>query len=144
MKKENRIVLDSGIHKTLYGKIVDTYAFSKGYEDCGESGESSHLIIKFTDGTFICVGIGTDEWDCYNNTLDNKYCAELSNYRSIPHYIDIHGNFHLANYIREQIEMGVIEPMSDEKIDEIINNELEERRKNRYKQYLKLKEEFEN
>ena len=95
MKKENRIVLDGGIHKTLYGKIVDTYAFSKGYEDCGESGESSHLIIKFTDGTFICVGIGTDEWDCYNNTLDNKYCAELSNYRSIPHYIDIHGNFHL-------------------------------------------------
>ena len=50
----------------------------------------------------------------------------------------------MADYIREQIEMGVIEPMSDEKIDEIINKELEERRKNRYKQYLKLKEEFEN
>jgi hypothetical protein len=141
MKKENRIVLDSGIHKTLYGKIVDTYAFSKGYENFEES---SQLIIKFTDGTFICVGIETDEYDCCNYTLNNKYCAELSNYRSIPHYIDIHGNFHLANYIREQIEMGVIEPMSDEKIDEIINKELEERRQNRYKQYLKLKEEFEN
>ena len=141
MNRENRIILDSGIHKTLYGKIVDTYAFSKGYENCEES---SQLIIKFTDGTFICVGIENDSWDCCNYTLNNKYCAELSNYRSIPHHIDIHGKFHLANYIREQIEMGVIEPMSDEKIDEIMNKEMEERRKNRYKQYLKLKEEFEN
>ena len=141
MKTENRIVLDGGIHKTLYGKIVDTYAFSKGYENFEES---SQLIIKFTDGTFICVGIETDEYDCCNYTLNNKYCAELSQYYSIPHHIDINGKFHLADYIREQIEIGVIEPMSDEKIDEIINKELEERRQNRYKQYLKLKEEFEN
>ena len=141
MKTENRIVLDSGVHKTLYGKIVDTYAFSKGYENFEES---SQLIIKFTDGTFICVGIETDEFDCCNYTLNNKYCAEVSNYHSIPYHIDINGKFHLADYIREQIELGIIEPMSDEKIDEIINNELEERRKNRYKQYLKLKEEFEN
>lgn len=141
MKTENRIVLDSGVHKTLYGKIVDSYAFSKGYENFEES---SQLIIKFTDGTFICVGIETDEFDCCNYTLNNKYCAELSNYHSIPYHIDINGKFHLADYIREQIEIGVIEPMSDEKIDEIINKELEERRQNRYKQYLKLKEEFEN
>lgn len=141
MKTENRIVLDGGIHKTLYGKIVDTYAFSKGYENFEES---SQLIIKFTDGTFICVGIETDEYDCCNYTLNNKYCAELSQYHSIPHHIDINGKFHLAEYIREQIEMGVIEPMSDEKIVEIMNEEMEERRKNRYKQYLKLKEEFEN
>ena len=141
MNTENRSVLDFCMHKTLYGKIVDAYAFSKGYGNCEES---SHLIIKFTDGTFICVGIETDEWDCCNYTLNNKYCAELSNYRSIPYHIDIHGKFHLADYIREQIELGIIEPMPDEKIDEIINKELEERRKNRYKQYLKLKEEFEN
>lgn len=141
MKTENRIVLDGGMHKTLYGKIVDSYAFSKGYENFEES---SQLIIKFTDGTFICVGIETDEFDCCNYTLNNKYCAELSNYHSIPYHIDINGKFHLADYIREQIELGIIEPMSDEKIDEIINKELEERRKNRYKQYLKLKEEFEN
>jgi hypothetical protein len=141
MKTENRIVLDGGIHKTLYGKIVDTYAFSKGYENFEES---SQLIIKFTDGTFICVGIETDEYDCCNYTLNNKYCAELSQYHSIPHHIDINGKFHLEEYIREQIEMGVIEPMSDEKIVEIMNEEMEERRKNRYKQYLKLKEEFEN
>ena len=142
MKTENRIVLDGGIHKKLYGKIVDTYAFSKGYG--GDCEENSHLIIKFTDGTFICVGIETDEYDCCNYTLNNKYCAELSQYHSIPHHIDINGKFHLAEYIREQIEMGVIEPMSDEKIVEIMNEEMEERRKNRYKQYLKLKEEFEN
>ena len=42
MKKENRIVLDSGIHKTLYGKIVDTYAFSKGYENCEEGNATNY------------------------------------------------------------------------------------------------------
>ena len=140
MKTENRIVLDNGIHKTLSGKIVDTYAFSKGYG--GDCEETSHLIIKFTDGTFICVGIETDEWDCCNYTLNNKYCAELSHYHSLPYYIDKVGKFHLVDYIRERIKMGIIEPMPDEKIEEIINKEMEERRNERYKQYLKLKEEF--
>lgn len=43
-----------------------------------------------------------------------------------------------------KFQYTVIEPMSDKKIVEIMNEEMEERRKNRYKQYLKLKEEFEN
>ena len=39
--------------------------------------------------------------------------------------------------------MGVIDPMSDERIEEIVKTEMEDRRNNRYRQYLKLKEEFE-
>ena len=74
----------------------------------------------------------------------NKNCEELSNYHSIPYYIDKVGKFHLVDYIRDRIKMDVIEPMSDEKIKEIIDKEMEERRNERYKQYLKLKEEFES
>ena len=48
MKKENWIKLESGIKDTLKGKVIDTYAFNKGY---GDGEEESHLIIKFTDGT---------------------------------------------------------------------------------------------
>ena len=141
MKKEKWIKLDSGIQKTLKGKVVETYAFNKGL---GDGDEESHLIIKFTDGTYICVGVVMDEMDCCDYILDNKYCPEIVDYHSIPCYVDIVGGFHLENYIRQRVEMGIIEPMSNEKVEELVNAELEDRKNKRYKQYLKLKEEFEN
>lgn len=140
MKKENWIELDSGIQESLKGKVVDVYAFNKGL---GDGDETSHLIIKFTDGTYICVGVVVDEMDCCDYILDNKYCPEIANYHSLPCYVDIVGKFHLENYIRQRVEMGVVDPMSDEMIEEIVKTEMEERRNNRYHQYLKLKEEFE-
>lgn len=141
MKKENWIKLDSGIQETLKGKVVETYAFNKGL---GDGDEESHLIIKFTDGTYICVGVVMDEMDCCDYILDNKYCPEIVDYHSLPCYVDIVGGFHLENYIRQRVEMDIIEPMSNEKVEELVNAELEDRKNRRYEQYLKLKEEFEN
>ena len=141
MKTENWIKLDSDIKDTLKGKVIDTYAFNKGY---GDGEEESHLIIKFTDGTYICVGVVMDEMDCCDYILDNKYCPEIISYNSLPCYVDIVGEFHLENYIRQRVEMGIIEPITNEKVEELVNAELEDRRNKRYKQYLKLKEEFEN
>lgn len=141
MKKENWIKLDSGIQESLKGKVVDTYAFNKGL---GDGDETSHLIIKFTDGTYICVGVVMDEMDACDYILDNKYCPEIANYHSLPCYVDIVGKFHLESYIRQRVKMGIIEPMPDEKVEEIVKTEMEERRNNRYRQYLKLKEEFDS
>ena len=140
MKKENWIKLDSGIQKTLKGKVVETYAFNKGL---GDGDEESHLIIKFTDGTYICVGVVMDDMDGCDYILDNKYCPEIADYHSLPCYVNIVGEFHLEDYIRQRVKMGIIEPMSNEKIEELVNAELEDRKNKRYKQYLKLKEEFE-
>lgn len=139
MKKENWIKLDSGIQKTLKGKVVEKYAFNKGL---GDGDEESHLIIKFTDGTYICVGVVMDTMDGCDYILDNKYCPEIVDYHSLPCYVDIVGKFHLEHYIEQRVEMGVIDPMPDEKVDEIVKTEMEERRNKRYKQYLILKEEF--
>lgn len=141
MKKENWIKLDSGIQKTLKGKVIDKYAFNKGL---GDGDEESHLIIKFTDGTYICVGVVMDTMDACDYILDNKYCPEIADYHSLPCYVNIVGKFHLEDYIRQRVEMGIIEPMSNEKVEELVNAELEERKNKRYEQYLKLKEEFEN
>ena len=139
MKKENRLLIDTGVSDSLKGKVIDTYAFCKGYQDVEEE---SHLIIKFTDGTYICVGVEMDELDG-GYIFDNKWCPELSNYSSLPYYVSVTGKFILEDYIKQRVEMGVIEPLSNEDIEEIVNNELEERRKKRYKEYLKLKAEFE-
>lgn len=141
MKKENWIKLDSGIQKTLKGKVVETYAFNKGL---GDGDEESHLIIKFTDGTYICVGVVMDDMDGCDYILDNKYCPEIADYHSLPCYVNIVGEFHLEDYIRQRVKMGIIEPMSNEKVEELVNAELEDRKNKRYEQYLKLKEEFEN
>ena len=141
MKKENWIKLDSGIQKTLKGKVVETYAFNKGL---GDGDEESHLIIKFTDGTYICVGVVMDTMDACDYILDNKYCPEIVDYHSLPCYVNIVGEFHLEDYIRQRVKMGIIEPMSNDKVEELVNAELEDRKNKRYKQYLKLKEEFEN
>ena len=81
--------------------------------------------------------------DGCNYILDNKYCPEIVDYHSLPCYVDIVGKFHLENYIRQRVEMGVVDPISDERIEEIVKIKIEERRNNRYQQYLKLKEEFE-
>ena len=140
MKKENWIKLDSGIQKTLKGKVVETYAFNKGL---GDGDEESHLIIKFTDGTYICVGVVMDTMDACDYILDNKYCPEIVDYHSLPCYVNIVGEFHLEDYIRQRVKMGIIEPMSNEKVEELVNAELEDRKNKRYEQYLKLKEEFE-
>ena len=139
MKTEKRIILNSGVHDTLKGKVVDTYAFCKGHHDVDEE---SHLIIKFTDGTYICVGVDMDELDA-SSVFDNKFCPELSSYLSLPYYIDVTGKFQLEYYLRQRVEIGVIEPMLDEDVEKIVKNEIEERRKKRYKEYLKLKAEFE-
>ena len=141
MKRENWIKLDSGIQKTLKGKVIDKYAFNKGL---GDGDEESHLIIKFTDGTYICVGVVMDTMDACDYILDNKYCPEIVDYHSLPCYVNIVGRFHLEDYIRQRVEMGIIEPMSNEKVEELVNAELENRKNKRYEQYLKLKEEFEN
>ena len=141
MKKENWIKLDSAMQDTLKGKVVDVYAFNKGL---GDGDEESHLIIKFTDGTYICVGVVEDNMDGCDYILDNKYCPEIVDYHSLPCYVDIVGGFHLEHYIRERVEMGIIEPMPKEKVEELVKAELEDRKNKRYEQYLKLKEEFEN
>jgi hypothetical protein len=141
MKKENWIKLESGIQKTLKGKVVEKYAFNKGL---GDGDEESHLIIKFTDGTYICVGVVMDTMDACDYILDNKYCPEIEDYHSLPCYVDIVGKFHLEHYIEQRVKMGVVDQIPDEKVAEIVKREMEERRNNRYRQYLKLKEEFEN
>ena len=140
MKTENWIKLESGIKDTLKGKVIDTYAFNKGL---GDGDEESHLIIKFTDGTYICVGVVMDTMDACDYILDNKYCPEIVDYHSLPCYVNIIGKFHLEDYIRQRVEMGIIEPMSNEKVEELVKAELEDRKNKRYEQYLKLKEEFE-
>ena len=139
MKKENRLILDTGVNDTLKGKVVDTYAFNKGYSDVEEE---AHLIIKFTDGTFICVGVEMDEIGG-DYIFDNKYCHELKSYKSLPYFVSITGRFILEDYIDQRVKMGVIEPLSNDDVENIVTNEMEERKNKRYKEYLKLKAEFE-
>ena len=139
MKKDKFIKLLNGIHEDLKGKVVDTYAFCTGVEDVEEQ---SHLIIKFTDGTYICVGAVSDDFDDYKIGFDNKYCLEGNAYHEIPHYF-VNGNVVLEQYFEDRITMGVINPVDTEKIKTLTNEKITREKKRRYEEFLKLKKEFE-
>lgn len=139
MKKDKFIKLINGIHDHLKGKVVDTYAFYTGVEDVEEE---SHLIIKFTDGTYICVGAVADDFDDYKIGFDNKYCREGSAYYEIPHYFS-NGEVVLEKYFEDRITMGIINPVDTEMIKTIKNDKIARDKKKRYEEFLKLKKEFE-
>ena len=132
-----------GIEKNNYlkGKIIDKVGFT--YDTTDE--EKNQLIIKFTDGTFICVGIRSNYDDSFRFHMDNMRADELSSYYPHPeHYMDVDGNIHLDYYLQMQVDMGLIEPMSDEDLKKMIKEEIKKREEVEYKQYLKLKDKFEN
>ena len=50
----------------------------------------------------------------------------------------------LKRYVTENLPLSrMSDEELEEKVEEIVKTEMEERRNNRYRQYLKLKEEFE-
>lgn len=140
MKRDKWIKLVSGIHEDLKGKVVDTYAFSKGFDDVCEE---SHLIIKFTDGTFICVGAIESDYSDYSVSFDNKYCPEGYAYREVPHYFTIDGKLILEDYFKDRIDIGVIKPIDENKIQILAQEKKNREKKHRYEEFLKLKKEFE-
>ena len=143
LKQKSVNEIDWRRHNTsaLSGKVVDKCAmYNDGRED------DQILIITFTDGTFMCIGIGYDEdtrsyrmednWLTYYNDVDDlivKYHAKR----------DINSGVKLDSYGELLREFGLI-TITDEQVTEIVERLDKERREKEYQLYLKLKEKFEN
>ena len=127
---------------SLSGKTVDKAAYNYDLEDL----DKNQFIITFTDGTYVSIGISRR--DGYLSTeyiLDNKSIVPLESYCPYPDcYVDANGEVHLTHDVRQQIALGVIEPLSTEKIKELLEAEKKRDREREYAQYLRLKAKFEN
>lgn len=131
------IRIPNGISKELKGKTIEkTYFNSDLYVE-------SHnvLTIQFTDGDYICVSIDYDE---DNYLYDGKlFPLSEGNITQYGH-LDKNNNFVYYEHYRNLFEMGVLEPIPNDAVRDLILRREKEEEKREYNRYLQLKERFEN
>lgn len=129
------ILIPKGVSDTLKGKTIEKTSFHANTNDADEN----HLVITFTDGTYISVIIEYDG-DSY---LD-EYIPALSWYNPDAIGCVSGGKFHYRKHIKQLIDIGVVNPIDENIIKEKIleNNMKQELRE--YAQYEVLKKKFEN
>ena len=132
-----QIRIPEGISDKLKDKTIEKTSF------CVNRGayDENHLVIKFTDGTYIGVVIEHDDdgdYYLYGRIPDiSWYNADALGYISGE-------EFHYEQYFKQLIDIGVLKPIDENILKEEIlkkkmNDELRE-----YEYYEKLKKKFEN
>jgi len=128
--------IPEGISNKLKGKTIEKTSFYSNRDDADEN----HLVITFTDGTYISVVIEYDN-DYY---LDDCRPAALNLYNVESIGYVSNGKFHYRKYFKQLIDIGVVKPLDENILKEKIleKERLDELRE--YAQYEKLKKKFEN
>lgn len=131
------IRIPNGISKELKGKTIEkTYFNSDNYDEY-----NNVLIIQFTDGDYICVTIDYDE----DNYLYDGKLFPLSEGNTTQYgHLDKNNNFVYYEHYRNLFEMGVLEPIPNDAVRDLILRREKEEEKREYNRYLQLKERFEN
>ena len=129
------ISIPEGVSDKLKGKTIEKTSF---YSSINYSDEN-HLVITFTDGTYISVVIEYDA-DYY---LDQSIPA-LSWYNADALGYVSGGEFHYKKHIKQLIDIGAVKPLDENILKEKIleNNMKQELRE--YARYEELKKKFEN
>lgn len=130
-----QIQIPEGLSDKLKGKTIEKTSF---YVNSYNSDEN-HLVITFTDGTYISVVIDYDDDYFLSNCIPalDAYNANTLGYIS-------EGEFHYGKYFKQLIDIGVVKPLDEDILKEEIlqkkmNDEVRE-----YAQYEMLKKKFEN
>ena len=129
------ILIPEGISDKLKGKTIEKTSLHTSMYHYDEN----HLVITFTDGTYISVVIESDD-DYYLE----EYIPALSWYNPDAIGRISGGKFHYRKHIKQLIDVGVVKPIDENILKEKIleNNKKQELRE--YAQYEVLKKKFEN
>ena len=129
------IIIPKGVSDKLKGKIIEKTSFYPSMNDADEN----HLVITFTDGTYISVVIEYDD----AHYLD-QYITPLSCYNADGIGYISEGEFHYRKYFKQLVDIGAVKPLDENILKEKIleNNKKQELRE--YAQYEVLKKKFEN
>ena len=129
------ISIPEGISNKLKGKTIKKTSFYVNRNDVDEN----HLVITFTDGTYISVVIEHDGDDYLDDCMPTLsfYNADTIGYVS-------GGKFHYRKYFKQLIDIGAVKPLDEDILKEKIleNNKKNELRE--YAQYESLKKKYEN
>ena len=129
------ILIPEGISDKLKGKTIEKTSLHISVNHSDEN----HLVITFTDGTYISVII---EYD--NNYFLDQYMPALSCYSADAVGYISEGEFHYRKYFKQLIDIGAVKPLDENILKEkILDRErLDELRE--YAQYEKLKKKYDN
>lgn len=129
------ILIPEGISDKLKGKTIEKTSFHPSMNNSDEN----HLVITFTDGTYISVVI---EYD--NDYYLDQYIPALSCYNADAIGYISEGEFHYRKYFKQLIDIGAVKPLDENILKEkILDRErLDELRE--YAQYEKLKKKYDN
>jgi hypothetical protein len=129
------MLIPEGISDKLKGKTIEKTSLHTSMYHSDEN----HLVITFTDGTYISIVI---EYD--NGHYLDQYIPALSWYTEDSIGYVSGGEFHYRNYFKQLIDIGAVKPLDENILKEKIleNNKKQELRE--YAQYEALKKKFEN
>ena len=131
--------------EVLKGKVVDKIGFvNRGYAD------ENIFAITFTDKTFIAIGAGVSEWDeSYKDepALENFYTINPKNYHSLDMYVHLNNDgkpeIYGGSFVKVLVDLGIWNVTAEELQAWKEKHEKDEEDRE-YKNYLRLKEKFEN
>jgi hypothetical protein len=129
------MLIPEGISDKLKGKTIEKTSLHTSMNNSDEN----HLVITFTDGTYISVVIEYDD----THYLD-QYITPLSCYNADAiGYISGY-EFHYRKYFKQLVDIGAVKPLDENILKEKIleNNMKQELRE--YARYEELKKKFEN
>ena len=129
------ILIPKGVSDKLKGKTIEKTSFHPSLYDA----EENHLVITFTDGTYISVVIESDD-DYYLE----EYIPALSWYNPDAIGCISGGKFHYRKHIKQLIDIGVVKPLDEDILKEkILENDMKQELRE-YVQYENLKKKYEN
>ena len=105
------ILIPEGISDKLKGKTIEKTSLHISVNDYDEN----HLVIRFTDGTYISVIIEDDTDYCLDQYIPalSCYSAEAIGYIS-------EGEFHYRKYFKQLIDIGAVKPLDENILKEKI------------------------
>ena len=129
------ILIPEGISDKLKDKTIEKTSLHTSMNNSDEN----HLVITFTDGTYISVII---EYD--NGHYLDQYIPALSCYNADAIGYISEGEFHYRKYFKQLVDIGAVKPLDENILKEkILDRErLDELRE--YAQYEKLKKKYDD
>lgn len=129
------ILIPEGISDKLKGKTIEKTSLHISMNKSDEN----HLVITFTDGTYISVVI-----EYYDDYYLDQYIPALSCYDADDIGYISEGEFHYRKYFKQLIDIGVVKPLDENILKEKILDRERRDELREYAQYEKLKKKFEN
>lgn len=128
-------LIPEGVSDKLKGKTIEKTSFCVNRDNA----DQNHLVITFTDGTYISIVIEYDS-DYY---LD-EYITGLMYYDADDVGYISNGEFHYRKYFKQLIDIGVVKPLDENIIKEKILEKERLHELYEYAQYEKLKKKYDN